>query len=45
MRNPTIYDALKTKLGRHPTVQEVKEEVTRIIDEAKYERTQKRKSK
>ena len=34
----TIYEALKKKLGREPTDKELKDEVLRILNEAKSER-------
>lgn len=34
MRKPTIYEALCTKLGRHPTYSEVKADVERIKTES-----------
>jgi hypothetical protein len=33
MRKPTIYEALKTKLGREPSNAELKAEVKRILHE------------
>lgn len=33
MRKPTIYEALKQKLGREPTHKELVEEVKRILKE------------
>lgn len=33
MRKPTIYEALRDKLGREPTNAELKEEVKRILSE------------
>ena len=38
MRKPTIYEALRTKLGREPTDAEVKADVRRIMDESLCER-------
>jgi hypothetical protein len=32
-RTPTIYEALRTKLGREPTLAELRAEVHRIIAE------------
>ena len=34
MNKPTIYEALVTKLGRMPTMEEVRNEVHRIMREA-----------
>ena len=34
MKKPTIYEALKEKLGREPTNLELKNEVQRILKEA-----------
>ena len=34
MRKPTIYEALREKLGREPTPAELKEDVKRILSEA-----------
>lgn len=33
-RKPTIYEALRAKLGREPTHAELKADVQRILDEA-----------
>jgi len=33
MKKPTIYEALRAKLGREPTNAELKVEVRRILDE------------
>ena len=33
-RKPTIYEALKSKLGREPTNAELRADVDRILDEA-----------
>ena len=35
MRKPTIYEALRAKLGREPTNDEIKADVRRIIREAR----------
>ena len=43
MRKPTIYEALREKLGREPTNAELKAEVKRIIAESWAERQAKRK--
>ncbi len=40
-KKPTIYEALKTKLGREPTNAELKAEVRRILDEGLIEMAQK----
>lgn len=37
MRKPSIYEALKAKLGREPTNTELKADVTRILTEAHLE--------
>lgn len=42
MRKPTIYEALRTKLGREPTNAEVKADVSRILREAHDESAQER---
>lgn len=34
MRKPTIYEALRAKLGREPTNAELKADVKRILTEA-----------
>lgn len=38
MMKPTIYDALKTKLGREPTHAELKADVKRILNDGLIER-------
>ena len=38
MRKPTIYEALKQKLGREPSNAELKADVIRILQEATQER-------
>jgi hypothetical protein len=38
MRQPTIYEAVKTKLGREPNHVELTAEVRRILQEAADER-------
>lgn len=38
MRNPTIYEALREKLGREPTHRELCDDVRRILIEAAAER-------
>ncbi len=38
MRKPTIYEALKAKLNREPTHNELVEDVKRILREAAAER-------
>jgi hypothetical protein len=40
MRKPTIYEALKAKLGREPTNAELKADVKRILNEALIERAE-----
>ncbi len=37
-RKPTIYEALKSKLGREPTSAELKKETQRILSDAVTER-------
>lgn len=37
MRKPTIYEALKDKLGREPTNEELKTDFNRILQEAATE--------
>lgn len=37
-RKPTIYEALKTKLGREPTHEEIKADVKRILQDGLIER-------
>lgn len=37
-RKPTIYEALRDKLGREPTNAELKADVSRILDESLVER-------
>lgn len=37
MKKPTIYEALRTKLGREPTNAELKADVRRILDEGLQE--------
>lgn len=41
MRKPTIYDVLKTKLGREPTHRELCDDVKRILTEGLIERATK----
>lgn len=41
-RKPTIYEALRTKLGREPTNAEVNADVRRILIEAREEADQER---
>jgi hypothetical protein len=36
----TIYEALKAKLGREPTYADIKADVQRIIDEARFGRVE-----
>lgn len=36
-RKPTIYEALRTKLGREPTGEEIKADMRRISDEGLIE--------
>lgn len=43
MRKPTIYEALKAKLGREPTNAELKADVQRIKTEALVEMADKGK--
>lgn len=43
MRKPTIYEALRAKLGREPTSAELKADVDRIKREALVEAAQKGK--
>lgn len=38
MRKPTIYEALREKLGREPTNAELKADVQRILEEGAQER-------
>lgn len=38
MRKLTIYEALKSRINREPTNDELKKEVKRILDEALTER-------
>lgn len=38
-RKPTIYEALKAKLGREPTNAEVKADVKRILEEIQLKRS------
>jgi hypothetical protein len=45
MRKPTIYEALRAKLGREPTDAEIKQDVTRILSEARVERASQRNRK
>lgn len=40
MRKPTIYEALKAKLGREPTNAELKADVRRIMAESLVERAE-----
>ena len=42
MKRPTIYEALKIKLRREPTHSELKDEVLRILAEARIERKNKK---
>lgn len=44
-RKPTIYEALKAKLGREPTNAEIKADVKRILDEGLVEMAEKGKLK
>lgn len=44
-KKPTIYEALKEKLGREPTNKELKSEVDRILTESMIERKSKVKTK
>lgn len=39
-RKPTIYEALRAKLGREPTNAELKADVERILDEALVEQAE-----
>ncbi len=36
-RKPTIYEALRAKLGREPTHEEIKADVRRILEESTAE--------
>lgn len=45
LSKPTIYEALKTKLLREPTHNELKQEVKRILDDALIERKSRRNLK
>ena len=40
MRKPTIYEALKARLGREPTGPEIKADIRRILTEARMERAE-----
>jgi hypothetical protein len=40
MRKPTVYEALRTKLGREPTHKELCDDVKRIIENAWIETAQ-----
>lgn len=40
MRKPTIYEALKAKLGREPSHAELKADVRRILEEGTLERAE-----
>jgi hypothetical protein len=42
MKQPTIFEALRAKLGREPTNAECKEDVFRILREAAEERPSKK---
>lgn len=42
MHKPTIYEALRDKLGREPTNAELKADVSRILEEARIERIQRK---
>jgi len=42
---PTIYEALKLKLGREPNHQEITKDVKRILDEALINKTKFKKKK
>lgn len=39
-KEPTIYEALRDKLGREPTPQEIKDDVHRILQDAMCERAE-----
>ena len=43
MKNPTIYEALKAKLGREPTNAELKADVQRILTDGTRELAEKGK--
>jgi len=43
MRKPTIYEALREKLGREPTNAEIKADVQRILEAATVERAERGK--
>ena len=43
MTRPTIYDALKARLGREPTPAELKADVQRILEEGTRERAERGK--
>jgi hypothetical protein len=43
LRKPTIYEALKEKLGREPTNAEIKADVQRILEESMVERAERGK--
>jgi hypothetical protein len=40
MRKPTIYEALKARLGREPLHVEIREEIKRILTESMVERAE-----
>lgn len=39
-RKPTIYEALKAKLGREPTPAEIKADIQRILEDGTRERAE-----
>lgn len=43
MRKPTIYEALRAKLGREPTNAELKADVQRILSEGTIEQAERGK--